>query len=111
MTSTQTTATGAIPAARLAPDAGSAAALPGTPFPLGATPGKQASVAGTNFAIASAVADSVTLCLGRVPRAGDTVPVGLGVHQRYWVLRSARRIGAGVAGGEIAECGLYSPGR
>ena len=38
-------------------------ALPGTPFPLGATPGERLGIAGTNFAIASTVADSVTLCL------------------------------------------------
>ena len=38
-------------------------ALPGRPFPLGATPGEHLGVAGTNFAIASSVADSVTLCL------------------------------------------------
>ena len=40
-----------------------AATLPGRPFPLGATPGEHAGVAGTNFAIASSVADGVTLCL------------------------------------------------
>jgi isoamylase len=33
--------------------------LPGSPFPLGATP----EAGGTNFAVASGVADSVTLCL------------------------------------------------
>ncbi len=33
------------------------------PFPLGATPGEHLGVAGTNFALASSVADSVTLCL------------------------------------------------
>ena len=63
MTSTHTTAAGAVPAARLAPDAYGAAPLPGRPFPLGATPGQQAGVAGTNFAIASSVPDRVTLCL------------------------------------------------
>jgi len=61
MTTSQATAAGAVPAARLAPDAG--AALPGSPFPLGATPGEHLGVAGTNFALASSVADSVTLCL------------------------------------------------
>ena len=40
-----------------------APALPGRPFPLGATPGEQLGKAGTNFAIASSVADGVTLCL------------------------------------------------
>jgi len=75
MTSTQTTGAGAIPAARLAPDAGTAAALPGTPFALGATPGKQAGIAGTNFAIASSVADSVTLCLFDAAGAETQIPV------------------------------------
>jgi glycogen operon protein len=42
---------------------GAAVTLPGRPFPLGATPGEQAGTAGTNFAIASSVAESVTLCL------------------------------------------------
>jgi len=74
MTSTQTTAAGAIPAARLAPDARTAA-LPGTPFPLGATPGKQAGVAGTNFAIASSVAGSVTLCLFDAAGVETQIPV------------------------------------
>ena len=73
MTSTQTTAAGTVPAPRVAPDAG--AALPGTPFPLGATPGEQAGVAGTNFAIASSVADSVTLCLFDKAGAETQIPV------------------------------------
>ena len=33
------------------------------PFPLGATPGEHLGIAGTDFAIASSVATSVTLCL------------------------------------------------
>jgi isoamylase len=40
-------------------EAGTLAALPGSPFPLGATPGD----GGTNFAVASAAADAMTLCL------------------------------------------------
>jgi isoamylase len=40
-------------------DARAAQALPGSQFPLGATPGD----GGTNFAVASGVADAVTLCL------------------------------------------------
>jgi isoamylase len=40
-------------------EAGTLAALPGSPFPLGATPGD----GGTNFAVASGVADAMTLCL------------------------------------------------
>jgi isoamylase len=75
MTSTQATAADAVPAARLAPDAGTAAALPGTPFPLGATPGEHLGMAGTDFAIASAVADSVTLCLFDAAGAETQIPV------------------------------------
>ena len=64
MTSSQaTTAAGAVPAARVAPDGRPTVALPGTPFPLGATPGEHLGIAGTNFALASSVATSVTLCL------------------------------------------------
>jgi isoamylase len=62
-TSKAATAAGAVPAARTAPDVRPGTALPGWPFPLGATPGEQLGVAGTNFALASTVADSVTLCL------------------------------------------------
>jgi glycogen operon protein len=94
MTSTQAVAVATVPTARLAPDG--AAALPGTPYPLGATPGEQAGVAGTNFAIASSVADSVTLCLldeagteTRIPIADDDADVwhafvpGIGPGQAY----------------------------
>ena len=63
MTDTQLGAVGALPTARVAPDGRPASTLPGLPFPLGATPGEQAGVAGTNFALASSVADGVTLCL------------------------------------------------
>ena len=63
MTRTHATAAGAVPAARLAPDARVTVAIPGRPFPLGATPGEHLGAAGTNFAIASTVAGSVTLCL------------------------------------------------
>ena len=63
MTSSQTTtAAGAVPAPRAAPN-GRPAALPGRLFPLGATPGEHLGMAGTNFALASSVATSVTLCL------------------------------------------------
>jgi glycogen operon protein len=63
MTSSHTTtAAGTVPAARSVPDA-SPTALPGHLFPLGATPGEHLGIAGTNFALASSVADSVTLCL------------------------------------------------
>ena len=62
-TSKAATAAGAVPAARTAPDVRPGTALPGWPFPLGATPGEHLGMAGTNFALASTVADSVTLCL------------------------------------------------
>jgi isoamylase len=75
MTRTRTTAAGAVPAARAAPEGGTAAALPGSSFPLGATPGNQAGLAGTNFAIASSVADSVTLCLFDKRGAETRIPV------------------------------------
>ncbi len=57
------TAAGTVPAARTAPDARPGAAIPGRPFPPGATPGEHVGIAGTNFALASSVATSVTLCL------------------------------------------------
>jgi glycogen operon protein len=76
MTSSQTTtAAGAVPPARLAPDARAAVAIPGSPFPLGATPGEHLGLAGTNFAIASSVADSVTLCLFDAAGAETQVPL------------------------------------
>ena len=58
MTSSQTTtAAGAVPAARAAPNARPGVAIPGSLFPLGATPGEQLGKVGTNFALASSVAD------------------------------------------------------
>jgi isoamylase len=75
VTTSQATAAGAVPAARLAPDAHDAAALPGTPFPLGATPGTRMGIAGTNFAIASSVADGVTLCLFDQAGAETQIPL------------------------------------
>jgi isoamylase len=68
MTSQQTT-TVHIPGARVAPDAfarpdaRSAGAIPGSPYQLGAIPGERFGKVGTNFAIASSIADGVTLCL------------------------------------------------
>ena len=73
-TSQASTAAGAVPAARLAPDAHPAVAMPGQPFPLGATPGEYLGIAGTHFAIASSVATSVTLCR-RQGRSGNPDPV------------------------------------
>jgi isoamylase len=69
------TAAGAVPAARSAPDARATVALPGMPFPLGATPGTRLGIAGTNFAIASTVADSVTLCLFDAAGAETQIPL------------------------------------
>ena len=74
-TSKAATAAGAVPAARTAPDARPGAALPGNLFPLGATPGQHAGRAGTNFAIASAVADGVTLCLFDAAGTETQIPV------------------------------------
>jgi hypothetical protein len=53
MTGSHTTTTARAAAA-------ATAALPGSPFVLGATPGAHLGVAGTNFALASSVATSVT---------------------------------------------------
>ena len=50
-------------------------ALPGQPFPLGATPGEHLGLAGTHFALASSVADSVTLCLFDEAGAETQIPV------------------------------------
>lgn len=47
------------------------APLPGTPFPLGATAGRD----GTNFAVASGVADGVDLCLFDEAGAETRVPL------------------------------------
>jgi isoamylase len=48
-----------------------AAALPGSPFPLGATPGE----GGTNFAVASAIADGMALCLFDEAGAETQIPL------------------------------------
>jgi isoamylase len=52
-------------------DAGTAQELPGSQFPLGATPRD----GGTNFAVASAVADAMTLCLFDDAGAESQVPL------------------------------------
>jgi isoamylase len=72
---TTSPATGAVPAPRVPPVAQTHDALPGRPFPLGATLGEYLGVAGTNFAIASGVADSVTLCLFDQAGAETQIPV------------------------------------
>jgi isoamylase len=74
-TSQATTAAGAIPAARVAPNGHPTVAPPGRPFPLGATPGELLGLAGTNFAIASSVASSVTLCLFDEAGAETQIPL------------------------------------
>ena len=48
-----------------------ATALPGSPFPLGATPGE----GGTNFAVASAVADGMALCVFDEAGAETQIPL------------------------------------
>ena len=55
--------------------AGAAVTLPGKPFPLGAAPGELLGIAGTNFAIASSVAESVTLCLFDEAGAETQIPL------------------------------------
>ena len=73
-TSQTTTAAGTVPAPRAAPN-GRPAALPGRLFPLGATPGEHRGIAGTNFALASSVATSVTLCLFDQAGAETQIPL------------------------------------
>jgi isoamylase len=75
VTNTQIATNTETPIAKFVGDAGGIAALPGTPFPLGATLGEEAGIAGTNFAIASSVADSVTLCLFDSAGAENRIPV------------------------------------
>jgi glycogen operon protein len=75
MTSAPTTATGVVPAAQVAPGTHATRAISGKPFPLGATPGEQLGIAGTNFAIASSVADGVTLCLFDADGAETQIPL------------------------------------
>ena len=72
---TNSQATTAAGAARVAPEAHSVVALPGSAFPLGATPGEHLGIAGTNFAIASSVANSVTLCLFDAAGTETQIPV------------------------------------
>jgi len=76
MTSSQTAAAAEqVPAAQ---DAPAPVALPGKQFPLGATPGQHLGIAGTNFAIASAAASSITLCL--FDEAGTETQIPLAVR-------------------------------
>src|SRR5215831_4459960 len=75
MTSWPGTAGSAAPAASGTGDARGHSALPGRPFPLGATQGEHFGLAGTNFAIASSMADSVTLCLFDAAGAETQIPI------------------------------------
>ncbi len=79
--------------------AAATAALPGSPFVLGATPGEHLGVAGTNFALASSVAGGVTLWL--FDPAGETmVPHGMQIYGELcgWTLaRAHARSGARTA--------------
>jgi isoamylase len=68
---TAATAAGAVPAARAAPEARGTGALPGNEFPLGAT----VRDGGTNFAVASEVADGMVLCLFDRTGAETQVPL------------------------------------
>ncbi len=58
-----------------APPAPGATALPGSTFPLGATPGEHVGRAGTNFALASSVAGSATLCLFDAAGTETQIPI------------------------------------
>jgi isoamylase len=82
----------------------SATALPGSPFPLGATPGE----GGTNFAVASAVADGMALCLFDEAGAETQIPLrdyDAGVWHAF-----VPGIGEGQAYGYRAA-GPYDPAR
>src|SRR5258708_25144495 len=74
-------ATVTIPGARIAPDAyaqadaRAAEAMPGNIHPLGPSPGEQFGKVGTNFSIASSVAEGVTLCLFDENGAETQVPL------------------------------------
>jgi isoamylase len=50
-------------------------ALPGTPHPLGATPCERFGRTGTNFALASSIAEGVTLCLFDETGAETQIPL------------------------------------
>jgi isoamylase len=81
-----------------------ATALPGSPFPLGAAPGE----GGTNFAVASAVADGMALCLFDEAGAETQIPLrdyDAGVWHAF-----VPGIGEGQAYGYRAA-GPYDPAR
>jgi len=74
-------ATVTIPGARVAPDAyaradaRAAEAMPGDIHPLGPTPAEHLGKVGTNFSIASSVAEGVTLCLFDENGAETQIPL------------------------------------
>jgi Cytochrome bd terminal oxidase subunit II len=81
--------------------------LPGSQFPLGATVGG----GGTNFAVASAVADGMVLCdkagsETQIPRATFLTPKTTGdMRERAW--RLARRV-APVTGGAVVAFAIWT---
>jgi pullulanase/glycogen debranching enzyme len=94
--------------------------LPGSPFPLGATP----EAGGTNFAVASGVADAVTLCLfdsagteTRLPlpsydagvRYGFVPGVGPGQAYGYRVTGPYDAARGYLAGAEASELRWFTP--
>jgi isoamylase len=96
------TAAGAVPAARVAPDADPAGALPGREFPLGAT----VRDGGTNFAVASEVADGMAVCL--FDEAGTETQVMLADYDAGVWHAFVPGVGAGQAYGYRAA-GPYDP--
>src|SRR4249919_4171940 len=84
-------------------DAGKPQVLPGSQFPLGATPGD----GGTNFAVASSVADAMTLCL--FDGAGREAQVPLLDYDAGVWHGFVPGVGAGQAYGYRAG-GRYDPG-
>jgi isoamylase len=85
-------------------ESGTLGALPGSQFPLGATP----SAAGTNFAVASAVADAVTLCL--FDDAGTETRIPLADYDAGVWHGFVPGVGPGQAYG-YRVTGPYDPGR
>jgi len=85
-------------------EAGPPPALPGSQFPLGATPAAD----GTNFAVASTVADAVTLCL--FDEAGRETQVSLQDYDAGVWHGFVPGTGPGQAYG-YRVTGPYDPGR
>jgi glycogen operon protein len=83
-------------------DAGQPQVLPGSQFPLGATPGD----GGTNFAVASGVADAVTLCL--LDGAGTETQIPLQDYDAGVWHGFVPRVGPGQAYG-YRVAGPYDP--